>query len=169
MLNTSWSKKVRDAARATRPGARPLKRKARLRFARAALPGDVLQRQRLHEAGVAGFRPETLNAAGKSEAKSRTPLWRHRGRQARQTVARMNKRLRLDHCIGDRLAAGGRGDIHPVSDRAAPVRPGVDRRQTVLDAEQAANVPSVAVGVPASGVDDRHRLLETVARRRAWP
>ena len=79
-----------------------------------------------------------------------------------QVAADVDDAIRFRNRVGDASPAIGRREVEPVRHRAAPVGSHIQARQAVLDAEQAAQVPGVAVGVPARGVHDPEGLLEIV-------
>jgi len=109
----------------------------------------------------AGFRLEALHRAGELEVVARPAF----GRQRRLPVQRppdVDHVVAHAHGVGDRPPAVGGGDVQPVGHRGAPVRPGLDPGQAVLDAQQAADVAGVAVRVPAGRVADHQGLLKVV-------
>ena len=112
----------------------------------------------VHHALVAG---EALHRAGHREVVAGAGLRRVEA-AAGQRVAHAGDAHRLGDGIAHAAAAVRARQIADVRHRAAPIRPGIDALEPVLDAEQTAEVAGVAVRIPARGVDDLERLLEVV-------
>ena len=110
---------------------------------------------------MAFFGHKALHGAGQVEVEARPTLGRERG-FAGQFAPQVGDEHTLLDAVGDRPAAVGGGQVEAVGHRAAPVGPGVDAGQAVVNAHEAADVARVAVGVPAGGVDDHQRFLEVV-------
>src|SRR5262249_25947106 len=104
---------------------------------------------------------EALNAAGEVEVEAGAVLWGD-GRLVGEGAAGVDDVEGLDRGVGDGAAAVGGGEVEAVGDRAAPVVVAGEGAETVFDAEEAADVAGVAVGVPAGGVDDHQRCAEVV-------
>ena len=104
---------------------------------------------------------EALHGARKREVVASAALGRIEGAIG-QRVAHAGDARGLGDGIADAAAGIGAWQIADVRNRPAPIGTGVDAGQAVLDAEQAAEIAGVAVGVPAGGVDDLQRLAEVV-------
>src|SRR5690242_5318932 len=67
-------------------------------------------------------------------------------------------------CFADRVAYGppaiGRGKIELVRDRGAPIGAALKRCQAIAHAQNAANIGSVTIGIPAARVDNGLRFAE---------
>lgn len=105
---------------------------------------------------------EALDRARQVEVEARPVLRRDRPQPGQRSPA-VDHTEGLGHRIGDRPPALGGGEVEAVGDRAAPVRPGIESGQAVLDAEEAADVAGVAVGIPSRRGGDSHRAPEIVA------
>ena len=126
-----------------------------------AVAPDVAHRR--HPGRVAGgILLEPLHRTGEREMVAGTVLVDGR-LLSRQPGADVYQARGLRHRVRHGVAAVGRGQQHAVRDRSAPVGTALlDAGQAVLDAQQAADVAGVAVGVPTAGVDDHQTLLEIV-------
>ena len=67
------------------------------------------------------------------------------------------------HRVSEGAPAIGGGQVQAVRNRSAPIVGALERGQSAPNAQQAAQVSGVAVGVEARGVDDGHGQIE-VAR-----
>src|SRR5262245_5929430 len=90
-------------------------------------------------------------------------VFRRQGWLPGQRSPRVGNLIRFAGGIRNGAATVSGGQIHAVGDRSAPIWPTVvNPGEAVLDAEQTAHVTGIAVGIPATSVDDHQRLLEVV-------
>jgi len=131
--NTSLSKKVGLATRATRPGARRRKSIARLRLPVRLWPATLLSSTSCSRAGDPPFAWKPCKLPGKLKLKRAPSFGDRQRRRARKREPCRDQRLRLDHGIGDRgprrrrsrcnmRSAIGLRKSGPASSPASPVR-----------------------------------------------
>ena len=92
---------------------------------------------------------KSLHRAGQFEVEARALLGRDGGFAGQGTPDVTTWMLSVSG-VGDGAPAIGRGEVHAVGHGPAPIRTGIDPGQPVLDAQDAADVARIAVGVPAA-------------------
>ena len=120
---------------------------------------DVGQHRRI--ARCVGVDRKALDRAVELEMEPRSALRLDRFIARHPTTGRGDP-SRFDDRVRDRAAALGGRQVQPIGDRAAPVDRPAQSGEADLDPHQATDVARVAVRVPTTGVDDRHRPTEVV-------
>src|SRR5688572_27266545 len=102
---------------------------------------------------------KSLHRTGQGKMETRPAFWRNPFLPA-NGVGNLKNIISLTQSITDRPAAIRRWKIEPISHRTAPIGTTIKSSQSVAHTQNTANISGVAIGIPATSVDDGLRAVE---------